>query len=343
MSSGHVEKTAKSQRWIPLSKSISTTETSRPDLVPPSSGRASPVLQHSSHSKSLTELNAEANALVLGAFREESRTTTPKSPPRTNSLGGASFSKMSLTSIMPSFGALSRTRSYTTDDTRGRRSKTNDPSSRDSSAAPSRSISPFRRFSRPRDRSPSVEALRQSQSDWDSDVDSVGQPMRAPRNAFNEKDSPSDSEEEDNDWDDFDQETTGNTEKNAATVPLDEADLLDINDPLGEGVNIVHAPEPLFPQQPTPGTSSRRKRPVKPDVLPLVTAPPLFQRNRCTVTITQGVPLSHCVGRTPRRYMVASDLSEESKYAVEWGIGTVLKDGDEMWVVISDHVLVWLT
>ena len=37
--------------------------------------------------------------------------------------------------------------------------------------------------------------------------------------------------------------------------------------------------------------------------------------------------------RKKRRYVVASDLSEESRYAVEWGIGTVLRDGDEMWLV----------
>jgi nucleotide-binding universal stress UspA family protein len=31
--------------------------------------------------------------------------------------------------------------------------------------------------------------------------------------------------------------------------------------------------------------------------------------------------------------VVASDLSDESRYAVEWGIGTVLRDGDEMLIV----------
>jgi len=34
-----------------------------------------------------------------------------------------------------------------------------------------------------------------------------------------------------------------------------------------------------------------------------------------------------------RQYVVASDLSQESRYAVEWGIGTVLRDGDEMLIV----------
>jgi hypothetical protein len=30
--------------------------------------------------------------------------------------------------------------------------------------------------------------------------------------------------------------------------------------------------------------------------------------------------------------MLLSDLSDESRYAMEWGIGTVLRDGDELYV-----------
>jgi hypothetical protein len=30
---------------------------------------------------------------------------------------------------------------------------------------------------------------------------------------------------------------------------------------------------------------------------------------------------------------VLSDLSEESKYAVEWAIGTVARDGDEVFLI----------
>lgn len=37
--------------------------------------------------------------------------------------------------------------------------------------------------------------------------------------------------------------------------------------------------------------------------------------------------------RRVRRYLVACDLSEESVYAIEWAIGTVLRDGDEAIVV----------
>lgn len=34
--------------------------------------------------------------------------------------------------------------------------------------------------------------------------------------------------------------------------------------------------------------------------------------------------------RHPRKYLVASDLSDESTYALEWAIGTVLRDGDTL-------------
>lgn len=49
------------------------------------------------------------------------------------------------------------------------------------------------------------------------------------------------------------------------------------------------------------------------------------------IMLTNGNP--DAAEREGRRYVVASDLSEESRYAVEWGIGTVLRDGDEMIVV----------
>jgi hypothetical protein len=64
----------------------------------------------------------------------------------------------------------------------------------------------------------------------------------------------------------------------------------------------------------------------------LQTGRPVFQRDRCTISLTQGDPdrALRETGRRPRRYVIASDLSDESRYAVEWGIGTVIKDGDEM-------------
>lgn len=35
-------------------------------------------------------------------------------------------------------------------------------------------------------------------------------------------------------------------------------------------------------------------------------------------------------GQKPRKYMVATDLSEESTHALEWAIGTVMRDGDTL-------------
>lgn len=69
-------------------------------------------------------------------------------------------------------------------------------------------------------------------------------------------------------------------------------------------------------------------------MLSLTTSRPRFERNRCTITISHGesdAAAKAC--KRPKRYVVASDGSEESSYAVEWTIGTVLRDGDEMLVV----------
>lgn len=114
-------------------------------------------------------------------------------------------------------------------------------------------------------------------------------------------------------------------------------------DPLGEGVNVVVPAEPLFPSTlhglntPRRGTSvsARRKPASRVDHLPLSTSRPIFQRDRCTIRLTNGDPLAGLKenGRKPKRYVVASDLSVESKYAVEWCIGTVMRDGDEMIVI----------
>ncbi|PYI07605.1 hypothetical protein BO78DRAFT_417471 [Aspergillus sclerotiicarbonarius CBS 121057] len=41
--------------------------------------------------------------------------------------------------------------------------------------------------------------------------------------------------------------------------------------------------------------------------------------------------------RRQRKYLVATDLSEESVYALEWTIGTILRDGDTMYAVCAMH------
>lgn len=205
----------------------------------------------------------------------------------------------------------------------------------------SRSTSPFHfRRSRARDRSPSVSAL--AQSDVESDTEST----RGRRSASyisddesqgdGDSDNGSDSEEELPDNDQFDPVTEANTEQNAlVAVEVTEPDPLEISDPLGEGVNVVVPPEPYFPttlNHSSTRNNPRRRKSNRPEPLPLVTGRPVFQRDRCTITLTQGDPPRALTGsgRRPRRYVIASDLSDESRYAVEWGIGTVLRDGDEM-------------
>jgi len=218
-----------------------------------------------------------------------------------------------------------------------------------------RSSSPFslRRF-RTRDRDPSPAPLPLEESDCDSVISRRTLAVR-PRNAFTDDlDSGSEyageeTEDEEDDWSDdaagmFDFVTERNTEQNAlipahemATGELDPDDVTMDPDPLGEGVNVVVPPEPYFPStlNRTSFTSikgkrggPKRKKSRHHETLPLKTARPLFQRDRCTITMTQGDP--EASERRRRMYIVASDLSEESRYAVEWGIGTVLRDGDHL-------------
>ncbi|GJJ13199.1 hypothetical protein Clacol_007450 [Clathrus columnatus] len=249
---------------------------------------------------------------------------------------------------------------------RGRSSSTNRPSTGNSldsrpshSRSRTRSVSPFFFRRRRRDPSPHVEAL--PISDAESDTDSLAS-KRVPRNtafsiqddsasegdaasettSFSEDDGDSASDIEDF----FDHLTERNTSMNSQTAPppheavfLEEPDI----DPLGEGVNVVVPAEPLFPSTlhglntPRRGASvsTRRKVTVRVEHLPLSTSRPMFQRDRCTIRLTNGDPIATLreSGRKPKRYVVASDLSVESKYAVEWCIGTVMRDGDEMIVI----------
>ncbi|KAF9233317.1 hypothetical protein BU15DRAFT_80250 [Melanogaster broomeanus] len=145
-----------------------------------------------------------------------------------------------------------------------------------------------------------------------------------------------DTEEEDDEWSDdtagmFDILTERNTEQNAQIAVVGSDGLLigEIDgdgdgdasmdpDPLGEGVNVVVPPEPYFPStlNRSSFSSMRGKRGgVKEEE---VKAP----RGDASFYL-----------ETVRTYVVASDLSDESRYAVEWGIGTVLRDGDEMLIV----------
>lgn len=150
--------------------------------------------------------------------------------------------------------------------------------------------------------------------------------------------------------------TEANTEKNAMLgfdedgEPLYPIEDGDVFDPLGEGVNVVRPEEPVFGPQPAPRAGSSpsgpaaRRTPTRKETmsrttrLPLDTSKPSFSRDRCTLTLTHGEPAGYLrdaaagdgKAREPKRYVIASDLSTESGYAVEWGIGTVLRDGDTM-------------
>lgn len=99
--------------------------------------------------------------------------------------------------------------------------------------------------------------------------------------------------------------------------------------------------------------------------IPLISSRPIYERNRCSITLTHGDPDAYVQvpgnmtllesgkqaiedaqnsiqdrlnktaqgtrkKRRGKTYVVASDLSEESYYAIEWAIGTVLRSGDEL-------------
>ncbi|KAI0648037.1 hypothetical protein C8Q79DRAFT_547965 [Trametes meyenii] len=284
-----------------------------------------------------------------------------KSPDDSRAAG--SFSKMSLASMLSSLtlsrGSGGGSTGGGEDERRGRterKEKDKDKlrsasysglqADRDSSDSRARSQSPFRiRRIRTRDRdpSPTVEALSQSDAESETDVSRF-----RPRNAFSlsaQSDDESGEEDEDESgseesWSEAEQElddiTEMNTEHNSL-VPAVSVEQ-DLPDYLGEGVNVIMPPEPYFPSTLNGGhgrNPRRRKSTKVHDQLPLVTSRPVFQRDRCAITVTHGDPeqVHQETGKAGRRYVLASDLSEESRYALEWGIGTVLKDGDEMVIV----------
>ncbi|KAL4870090.1 hypothetical protein BDV12DRAFT_195696 [Aspergillus spectabilis] len=64
-------------------------------------------------------------------------------------------------------------------------------------------------------------------------------------------------------------------------------------------------------------------------------------RNRSIRTIIRGdyTSMQDAEGgrRRQRKYLVTTDLSEESVYALEWTIGTILRDGDTLFAVFAMH------
>ncbi|WFD27729.1 hypothetical protein MNAN1_002734 [Malassezia nana] len=59
-----------------------------------------------------------------------------------------------------------------------------------------------------------------------------------------------------------------------------------------------------------------------------------FERNRCTATMIYGDYEAYAKSiKRPKQYIVASDGSEGSQYAINWAMGTVLRDGDETLII----------
>jgi hypothetical protein len=290
----------------------------------------------------------------------------PESLPKSSS---GSFSKMALNSMLGGLSVLSLSRTNTRESsngdekvTRGRSMLQGDrtrsssdavldtDTSRSVSRARSQSPFSFRRF-RQREFSPTPQPLPLASIE----ADLPGLSAVRPRTAFDDPDSGDEAvgegEETEDEWSDdalLDPVTERNTERNAlVTSPSSTEGMasldLDVDlepDPLGEGVNVIVPPEPYFPSTLDYASSSqkgkknpRRRKSTRQEPLPLLKSRPIFLRDRCAIEITQGDPEAKLNGRKHKRYVVASDLSEESRYAVEWGIGTVLRDGDELMIV----------
>lgn len=125
------------------------------------------------------------------------------------------------------------------------------------------------------------------------------------------------------------------------TAPLDgTAPVSPSNDPHSRLPNVI-LPSSFKPEEPKPeGSKWVSSSGSGSNAFRLVASRPVFARNRCTITLVHG-EYEEAVekresgggGRGPKKWIVASDGSEESSYAIEWTIGTVLRDGDETLVV----------
>lgn len=110
---------------------------------------------------------------------------------------------------------------------------------------------------------------------------------------------------------------------------------------IGEGPNLLQDSElpSIFAQPSTArGTRPVRRRSTKsrpPNApLPVIASQPVFEKNRCTIVLSHGDPLHNMEGTRRRRFVVPVDLSRESGYALEWCVGTLARDGDELIAII---------
>ncbi|KDQ20874.1 hypothetical protein BOTBODRAFT_50921 [Botryobasidium botryosum FD-172 SS1] len=313
-----------------------------------------------------TSINPQASDLILNAITRttshpvqpsnrapDSLAQVPTPPPA--SVSTSSLGPLGKFTNLMSFPSLSTSRDKVDGEDRGRGKKKEKhgekekkeprssslsfPKDKDEDDRRPRSLSRTRRGQSGRSPSPAVSALRANVGE-ESDNESIRSNRHRVRNsAFAGTDDEDDSSESDDDsWGDDEplhNLTEANTEHNALLSSPQESMFEEFPDPLGEGVNVVRPAEPMF-AAPTPLRKPNRKKSLRSEGLILDTSRPQFQRDRCTVIMTHGDPAGYLASKGKeqgRRYVVASDLSEESKYAVEWAIGTVLRDGDEMIVV----------
>ncbi|CDO71486.1 hypothetical protein BN946_scf184909.g80, partial [Trametes cinnabarina] len=324
-------------------------------LVSLVSPRPTTPLSSKKRSNSSTSLTHDDFAIQQNALE---RTLSSQSQPATSSSrqsdepSRGTFPKISLSSMLSSL-TLSRSSGGSNDDERRGRSERKEDKGKHRSASFSgaagagsdressvssrtRSQSPFRLRrlrTRERDPSPTVGALAQS------DVESENEDIRRPESG-DETEEALDSGSEES-WSSGEQELDDITDAEHRRARADSASGTaeqDMPDYLGEGVNVIMPPEPYFPTTLNGGhgRNPRRRKSTKPhDTMALVTSRPVFQRDRCSITVTHGDPerVRQETGKLGKRYVLASDLSEESRYALEWGIGTVLRDGDELIII----------
>ncbi|ORY22020.1 hypothetical protein BCR39DRAFT_552317 [Naematelia encephala] len=323
-----------------------------------------PILTKSS-SQSLSPFNDQSSNLILGALGRPPSTDTSK---RSSGLFGLKPSSSSTPTSPPAEEKAPKVSIQKSTPVGG---STQQSSRSGRAPSPFFRARRSRDQARARDASPEVGALQKDKEpDQDQDAESDGESVGAPKryrpqsSAYEDGDeSPTDAESEETDeeegededeYDVFDEETEKNTEANAvfyegdaaglsgpATVveePIEDDDrsVLDKfgeeteQDILGEGPNVVVPSVQPFAAPNAPKRSKSLKTGLE-----LVTGRPSFARDRCTITLSQGDPdgALEVSGKRLRRYVVLSDLSDESRYAVEWAIGTVARDGDELFII----------
>ena len=92
----------------------------------------------------------------------------------------------------------------------------------------------------------------------------------------------------------------------------------------------IIAPTPTVDQRPLRRKTTKTKKDAP---LALNIGRTIYEKNRATIVVTHGDPAKCHERRTPKTYFVASDLSEEAMFALQWAIGTVIREGDECLLV----------